>query len=56
MDVIDLAYLKELLTDLQRQEGEGLVQAHRARGAIMVVEALVKKVESAEVKEAEAGS
>jgi hypothetical protein len=56
MDGIDLAYLKELLTDLQRQESEGLIQAHRARGAIMVVEALVEKVESAKVKEAKAES
>ena len=52
MPGIDREFLTEVLADLKRQENEGLTQAHRARGAIMLAEALMNRL--AEAPKAEA--
>lgn len=46
MPAIDKEYLTDLLADLKRQEQEGVTQAHRAHGAIMVTEALLKRLDT----------
>lgn len=43
--LIDKAFLTEVLSDLKRQEQEALFTVQRAQGAILLAEAMLKKVD-----------